>query len=570
MRPCLAAAALFIASCAHGPRAANDGAWLQLESDHFLLRTDLTEAEARPVLIELERVRVALFAASWHGPKPPAGKLQGVMLADEAELSEFAGRGIGGYVTTDVFGERILALSAEQSPSQLPVLKHELAHYLNKAFLLREPRWLSEGLACYLETLRLDFAENRFVLGEPSRERLRFLAVNPVMDYSRVLKMGPEALTLSPGQGYAFESAAWLLVHYLANERRAQLDDFIQRLARAQDPDAAFRAAFPGLTEEQLGRDVNGYLQHGRFLTVAVPLPAYQGELKARALSAAEAHALRAELYLESVGRTEAQRGRAAAEVKASLALDPANPLALGVLAELSGTRSAEAARAATRIHPDDWRSFWLLAQAAPEQDSAGRRSALEEAAKLAPQDPAVLGALAWQYASKGDGAQALPIAAHAVELSPGNPVYLDTLAVALGALGRCDEAVLTERRALEVLPDRAAPQAGEQLRARLARLQTTCRKPAPRPVETEPRRRDCKGSGPLITAKEKRGGAKVSVELAIAPGGKLSEVSLRGGNVQLLAPVREWLKTCAFDPATRDGQPVESHLVMEFDLEKK
>jgi len=569
MRIRLVPAALLVLSCAHGQRPAGDQNFLQLESDHFILRTDLPLAEARPALIELERVRVALLTASWHGSRPPEEKLSAVLLADSEELSQFARPGVAGYVGSDVFGARTQVTSAEQSPSQLPVLKHELAHALNRAFLLREPRWLSEGLACYLETLRLDFAENRFILGEPSRERLRFLQINPVMDYRRVLEMGPEALTLSPEQGYAFESAAWLLVHYLANERRPQLDDFIQRLARAEDPAAALLAAFPGMTEEGLAREVNNYLQHGRFGTVTIALPDYASNVKVRSLPPAEAHAIRAELYLESVGRNEAQRGRALAEAKAALALDPANPLALGVLEKVEGKKSAEGARAAVKEHPEDWRSFWLLAEAAPTADPAGRRAALEEAARLAPLNAAVQNALAWQYAAKGEGALALPLAARAVELAPGSPVYLDTLALALGAAGRCEEAVLTERRALEVLPDGAGPQAADDLRARIVRLQSTCQKRAPVVVQTEPRRKQCQGTGPLLTARQRRAGARISVELTLSPEASLEEVALRAGNAQLLGPVRDWLRSCKFEPATEGGRPVESHLVLEFDLEK-
>lgn len=575
---------LVLASCAHAPRAADNGVWLQLESEHFILRTDLGEADARAAIVELERVRVAIVSAWWQGPRSPEGKLAAIELADDAELSAFVQHRIAGYVASDVFGERVLVMSAEQSPSQQPLLKHELSHSLGESFLQRQPRWLLEGLACYLETLRLDFANDRFVLGEPDRDRVRFLATHPVMDYGPVLAMGSELLTLAPAQGCAFETASWLLLHYLADEKRPQLDDFLGRLAVAEDPARAFAEAFPGLTADQLGRDVNAYWQVGRLGSGSVPLPRYQGAISVSALPVAEVHALRAGLYLQSVGRLEGQRARAAVEMSAALAIDPQCPTALWVEASLTGMRNPQVALAATEKHPGDWRSFWLLAEATAPGDPAARRAALEKAAELAPANASVLNALAWQSLaqpalgqqaqppqSQAEPAKALLLAQRAVELAPGNPSYLDTLALALASAGRCAEATNAEERAIEVLPDRAAPQAFADLRARLVKLQATCAVPRPKlAVETEPRRKSCKGSGPLITAKQKRAGAKITVEVLVAADGAPGDVTVRSGNAQLLGPVREWLRSCAFEPATRDGQPIESRMISDFSLEQR
>lgn len=55
----------------------------------------------------------------------------------------------------------------EDSPD-LRLQTHELAHYLSNFVLLRQPRWLAEGLARYLETIHVKPSTNEVVLGRVS------------------------------------------------------------------------------------------------------------------------------------------------------------------------------------------------------------------------------------------------------------------------------------------------------------------------------------------------------------------------------------------------------------------
>src|SRR6266478_4912206 len=186
-----------------------------------------------------------LIEGSWHGDALPREKLRVVQLASSARFHEFASSGMSAfYQPVDLFGEPMLVMTADQDAAGDAILQHELAHALHGSFLPRNPRWFFEGLACYLETLRYDAAADRYLIGEPSEDRLHFLRLHPETDYARVLSTSTrEAVPLSGQDGYAFQSAAWLLVFYLANERRPALDDYIQRRARGE----AAQAAFAGL-----------------------------------------------------------------------------------------------------------------------------------------------------------------------------------------------------------------------------------------------------------------------------------------------------------------------------------
>src|SRR5437868_5029807 len=291
-------------ACARHPRAPDPLAWIELQSDHFTLRTDLGEAEAREVAGQLELVRAALIGASpWRSKSPMAGRLHVIDLASKDELSEFAAEGIDGFVTADAFGERILVMSAERSPEQQTVLKHEMAHVIANEFLVRNPRWVAEGIACYLETMQFDPPARRVYVGDPSSDRLAWLRRHPVPDFAAVFATGSEAMQLSPEAGFAYESAAWVLVHYLAIQRKEKFDAFLGRLGRAEDPRQAFAAEFPDLTDGKLPEEIARYVKEfSQYVRFSIEWPQIQPKAAIRAVPRPEVHALRADLLRISPG----------------------------------------------------------------------------------------------------------------------------------------------------------------------------------------------------------------------------------------------------------------------------
>jgi len=84
-------AMLLACGCAHAPRpSASDSGFLQLESAHYLLLTNLTEPDARLALSRLENARSALIEGSWRGESLPREKLRVLDLAWSAQLHQFA------------------------------------------------------------------------------------------------------------------------------------------------------------------------------------------------------------------------------------------------------------------------------------------------------------------------------------------------------------------------------------------------------------------------------------------------------------------------------------------------
>jgi tetratricopeptide (TPR) repeat protein len=548
--------------------------WFEVQTAHFIVRTDTSAEEARVAAHRLEVLRAALQgAAPWRSPKPVARPWRVLLLADQRELQEFVRKGFLGVTWRDASGEDLLVLSAGEDYGA--VLKHELAHAFNNAVLLRQPRWLSEGLASYLETVQVARDESSAEVGDVNQPRRAwFYRGQPA--FGPVLGRADLDLSASPERDLEeFYAQSWLLVHLLLNERRAQLDQFVGGLASGSAPDAAFRNAFGSLTAGQLDREARQYLDRGRWTDWVVKLKPVAPAPAARPLSSAEARAVRAQLHLlalNGASAAEAQR-RAREEAEQALALDPGNPTAASVLFAAMDARDPRPlgiARAAVERHPRDSRSWSLLAAALPDGpgDRSERLAALQRAAELGTDDVNAQTALAFEYANHARAAEAVALARRATELAPGSPVALDALAVALAANGSCTEASATEQRALDVLPDRAPAAAAQQLRQRQQLIATQCSAAGAASTETAPRHDGpCKTAGPIL---KRRPGLKpktrVSVQYTVDARGSIGAVEPEKGlPAEIARALVDYLRGCKFVPAQRAGVNVESRVTETF-----
>src|SRR5438093_1204566 len=96
---------LLLLACSHRSRGP-DGQplWFQVESEHFQLRAATDEPTARAASLKLERVYQALRTASWHTASEPPGKVQVILLEDDASMRRFFPRGFAGFTARDSLG----------------------------------------------------------------------------------------------------------------------------------------------------------------------------------------------------------------------------------------------------------------------------------------------------------------------------------------------------------------------------------------------------------------------------------------------------------------------------------
>lgn len=479
---------------------------MEVESDHFVVKTDAAEALAEKAVMELETMRMAQLAA-WDARFDPPARLEVVVLRNQAELEELVGprrapsERVAGYYTRGARSRAVTGLLIDRhEPSvalpplreqaeerawlaEAATLRHELAHHLAGQVLLRQPRWIAEGLAQYLAATRYETWQ-----GRPAA------VVGPTGGNAWAGERVPAAALFAwrPGEpGARYYASSWLLVHYLVSRRGPAFADYQQRLARAEDPAAAWRASFPGLDPgdgaamASLDRELDAYVRSGPHSLPRVFLPAIDPQLRRRQLAAPEVHGLRAELFLLSPLGTQKARSMANAEVAASLREDPSGlPLAL-ILAEVGRKGdSLRLGRAAAAARPDDWRGWAMLAGGAAGRDDlrAERLAALRRAAALLPDDAWALNDVAWGLFESGASGEALPLAARAARLAPGNASVLDTWGAILADVGRCAEALLAQRRAVDLLGERATAEAAREVRDRLERIEAQCGSASARP----------------------------------------------------------------------------------------
>jgi tetratricopeptide (TPR) repeat protein len=460
-------------------------AWREVTSPHFRITTNLDAKSAREALTELEKSRQALlFAFGGTERHDPPGRLEAIILQSDEQMSEFAHEDTAGFMLRDERGP-IIVLGGESyafnaSPDR-QLVNHELAHYLSSYVLHRQPRWLAEGLAGYLEVTRPYGPNGEEVrMGEVNTNLLLWNRTHARIPLEDLWKwQGDEDLRQSDRVSYY--ATSWLWVHFLLNRYDKPFADFQGRLARAEEPREAWRHAFELESEELMLLELNRYLDQGRYNAFRFPFPKVPGGSSERMLTSAEVHGVRARvMMLGAKPMDDKDRVKAiAAELATANTLDP-DDFESNFLRSLAGDGAAriERARALTRKHPDKSWAWLALAWAlgSDTDQPRERRQALVQAVQVDPENPHALNTLAWDYATHGQPKVALPLAQKAVKLAPWSASIVDTYAAALAGAGRCAEAVSAELRAIDMLHERASEEERGDYEARLKDYKGGCK----------------------------------------------------------------------------------------------
>ena len=485
------------------PQLRETGGWNQYSSAHFELQTDLGPSDVRRAMQYLEQARTALLATAWPGIQfPEATKIQVTVLSDGLEFERLFTRHVAGFFTTRNFATRLVMYgdpdhwerhvtgNAELGDS---VLKHELVHRLASYLYLRQPRWFTEGLARFLETVRVSPDGRTATLGIVNLAALRSFSAQRTISVADALAWGgPRDRNPSPERTYVLYSVSWALVHWLYNQHPSQFATFQQELARGADPTAAWTHMFPRSTLEEIDREVYAYTRHGEFQKFTYPLTPQAVEVTSRPLSAVEVHVLRSQLALEAVflssERTREHVLEAKAEAAAALSTDPTDARALMAddTHRTPGTQ-LEAASRSVHAHPADPIAWFLYGRALQMTDRGGAKAqaAYHKAVIVDPGFSEAFNALAWIHLMNRRPQDALPFAQRAVRLAPWSAANVDTLAGALSGVGRCGDALQVQNHAIDLLNERLSAQDRKPYLDHLETVKTRCH-PVETPVTTE------------------------------------------------------------------------------------
>jgi len=409
--------------------------WLEIETAHFRVFTDLAELPALDLVQSLEEVRAGLLTLSWAKAPGPPDRSQVVVLARPAEFSRLRGDSFaaGELAYRSGFG-RVIVFSPGPKSTLSTIAVHELAHELSHWFIPVQPVWFAEGLATFLETLTVDRQTGLARLGQISEARAAWLQRH--MWSSEKLFATTEAVGIDPRQGASFYCSAWLLTHFLLNQHNVAFGRFQQQLAKLRDWRAAWQEELPQLTTAPLDASLVAYGQRSEFSIqeTELHLPAF--EAKVRRLSKAEAHGILARTAyvagneaLAELERREAQR------------LDPTEVSAAEV--EFDGLPSdaarAELARRVSLAHPRNANAWLLLARS--DTSPRLRAAALERARALSPDHPYVHWLSGWQALDEQRPEAALEHAHRVLRRWSVTPNVLELEVRALAANGGCDVA---------------------------------------------------------------------------------------------------------------------------------
>jgi|GEM_PF-3024049 len=473
--------------------------WHEYRSQHFVLDSDLPTWTAAELIRRLEKLRAAELRSLLADDLLVPGRVRVIASSASLLFTELARDRffIGSFLRCQTFQlacsrllsddlfetynvsrrgacDRDLYVSANYFVSRLgeptivlpvalgrvipEVIAHELAHHLASVLFVRPPPWFREGFASFIQTLGGEPLENPPPTGTHIRtgERVIEGAVGLIppglmATLCRDHVTAGEALTWDgeekPDRPARYHAQSWLLYHFLWNTHPRKLTEFQRRLANAEDPDLAWRQAFPeydpkrpGALNRELLRyemDTHGYVYYRR-----------SGEADIRysesALQPSDVHMLLLDARYSAQPQKVEWLGP---ELTKLLEEEPLQAVGVSWRAELDGRSPLPPLRKAVEKFPADWRAWFLLGRA--EEDPDKKLVAYQTAVQLNQDSAWAQSGLASVLANGPNPWDALRYARRAVELAPWDARAAATLARVNALLNGCEGAIEMRRRAM-------------------------------------------------------------------------------------------------------------------------
>lgn len=410
-----------LAGCAGGITT-QAGGWVQVDTEHVRLRTDLGLEEAVAFAEDLQQHRDALVDIAFDcGSAQLAQPTRITFFANEEAFDAVAPRDATTIVEgsraglVDMAPELLMKPNRHQRVLRQAAL-HEMGHALSAECYPGLPSWLSEGLALFYETSELE--EDALVLGrqkyaivrqdELAAEIARARPETIVVPHAAVPRL-VELLAYGFGEFYRYidyydtlqererilrlgrYAGAWALTHSLFTVDESTNARLRRFMLEVRFGEATLADAW---STSMRGIDIARLYEDWTSIGVRYPVIAYG--YRSREREAARVRALtEAEVELHLAARwdwtDEKGRGEATAHLARAMELDPGNPGAYLMRAAVAAASGADAEAGtwlyrAVDLAPDDpavLRSELVFRFFAPEVPASAGRSIDDVAAAL-------------------------------------------------------------------------------------------------------------------------------------------------------------------------------------------
>jgi len=339
-------------------------AWVEVSTAHFTVWTDAPD-RARELVQTMERLREVVFGTALFSGRDQGYRTFVIALANKEEVREYLPKQFDAYAASaGALFQPVIVVAADslEDIDHRRILTHELTHVISYGPLPVQPKWFSEALATFYETADVD--GNSVELGKPTDRRLQQL------HYEHTLSIAQMFACKEPScMDFRFYSNVWALFTFLATEHATELIDYMSRLAvtPADQQDALWAKAFPSLASlDDADHAFHAWIAHGKILVRQYTVQHRTWDVTTRPLTDADALAAR------GTARFIINYDALPAEVTNAIAADPNELVARMIQSRVAnGSIPVDAAQALTVAHPDDWRSWFLLARALHEGTAA-------------------------------------------------------------------------------------------------------------------------------------------------------------------------------------------------------
>ena len=248
-------------------------AWIQVRSPNFVLLGNASEKDIRKVANRLEQFREMFRQLFLKTKLTPSVPVNVVIFKSDSAYRPFKPKRADGKIDDNIAGYfqpgedvNYISLSTEGNDADtFGVIFHEYVHLIvgTNFGKSRIPPWFNEGLAEYYETFQI-VNDQKVKLGLPQDRHIRLLRDNRLMPLEKLFAVTNYELAQSGDHSRSiFYAESWALVHYLMQTGKTkELQQFLDRLKRNEEPRAAFEAAFNATyaqTEKALIKYVGGY-----------------------------------------------------------------------------------------------------------------------------------------------------------------------------------------------------------------------------------------------------------------------------------------------------------------------